>query len=254
MPKIIKPVWIVPSKEVVKIPDAAPTPSSPAPPMLSEQAEEEEACEENAEPALVNPKDILLEETVERANDVAQKIIQYARAEREELLEQARADAQRIREEAGREAYRQVLEEKEKEIAASLTKVDGLLDDLKQQQSSFLKQYEDGICSLVLDIAKKVLCASIQEHKELMIPLVKEAVNSLKNADWISVQVSERLLDVVGALREEFARCPGYEHVEVTAADIPQDSCIINTPDGMVDASVSVQMENLKTQLEKSRR
>jgi len=257
LPKILKPGNLIATQEVVQIPDVAPPPPPVVPveePLEEEQEIAQETVQQEQEPpaALQEQWKALSEKAIERANDASQKILQRAREEREALLEQAQKDAQRIRQEAQQAGYQQALEEKQTYIGNCLSEVEELMNELKQQLGSFLKQYEDGLFSLCLDITKKVLGTTIAEHEELMLPLIKDAVATVRNADWIGVQVSEKLPRLVQMLKSELAQRQDFGPLEVTTADIPADSCIINTPDGIVDASVCVQLENLKTQLEKS--
>ncbi len=240
--KVIKPVHLVTSDEVVQIPDA---------PLLLENQEEEEISESN-EKQLVTEEQIrhtIEKNALEKANEMSHKILQSARLERETLIAQAQEDAKRIRIEAQQSAYQKVLEEKHQQIDECISRVNLLLEDLQKQQQSFLQQYEDGLFSLALEIAEKVVRTSIPQHEELMVPLVREAVSAVKNADWIGVEISDQLPKLVEALKQEFA---AWKSIQVSAAELPVDGCLVNTPDGVVDASASVQLENLKVLFEKS--
>ena len=241
MPKVIKPSKLIASEEIVQIPDAIPTLQDDSP------VDELLTMEDKISPDFQG-RIILGETAIERANEVSRKILQSARMEREKILLQAQEEATEMRETAWREAYRQVLEEKQKEITSCLEEMDQLMNQLRKEQESFLRQYEEGLSDLALEIAEKVLKDSIHKNKELLVSLVKEAVSSVKNADWISVQVSDRLPDLVEKLQGELSTRQDFmRSVEVTGADLPEDGCIVHTPEGVIDASVSVQMENLKT-------
>lgn len=240
--KVIKPIHLVTSDEVVQIPDA---------PLLLENQEEEEISESN-EKQLVTEEQIrhtIEKNALEKANEMSHKILQSARLERETLIAQAQEDAKRIRVEAQQSAYQKVLEDKHQQIDECISRVDFLLEDLQKQQQNFLQQYEDGLFSLALEIAEKVVRTSIPQHEELMIPLVREAVSAVKNADWIGVEVSDQLPKLVEALQKEFA---AWKSIQISAAELPVDGCLVNTPNGVVDASASVQLENLKVLFEKS--
>ena len=240
--KVIKPVHLVTSDEVVQIPDA---------PLLLENQEEEEISESN-DNQLVTEEQIrhsIEKNALEKANEMSHKILQSARLERETLIAQAQEDAKRIRVEAQQSAYQKVLEDKHQQIDECISRVDFLLEDLQKQQQNFLQQYEDGLFSLALEIAEKVVRTSIPQHEELMIPLVREAVSAVKNADWIGVEVSDQLPKLVEALQKEFA---AWKSIQISAAELPVDGCLVNTPNGVVDASASVQLENLKVLFEKS--
>lgn len=240
--KVIKPVHLVTSDEVVQIPDA--------PLVLGDQQEEE--IPESDERQFITEEQIrqtIEKNALEKANEMSHKILQSARLERETLIAQAQEDAKRIRVEAQQSAYQKVLEDKHQQIDECISRVNLLLEDLQKQQQSFLQQYEDGLFSLALEIAEKVVRTSIPQNEKLMIPLVREAVSAVKNADWIGVEVSDQLPKLVEALQQEFS---AWQSIQVSAAGLPADGCLVNTPDGVVDASASVQLENLKVLFKKS--
>ena len=255
LPKVIRPGRFISVKEVVQIPDA---PLGPVletvltdVPTVSSDTGMDEMSKASAAPC-PQSQDSIEKNAAEAANDISRKILQRARGEREEILNQAHMEAQQIRQGAREEAYQCALEEKRAEITECIAEVEQLLDELQSRQRDFLKEYEAGLFSLSLDITQKILNTAIPEHEELMIPLVKEAVSSVKNAEWIDVQISERLPHLVELLKTEFAQCKNPGHIEITAINAPQDTCIINTSDGAIDATASVQIENLRARFEKN--
>ncbi len=240
--KVIKPFHLISSDEVVQIPDA------PLPPEERQEEELPESCETQS----VTEEQIrrtIEKNALEKANEVSHKVLQSARQEREKILAQAQEDAKRIRTEAQQTAYQDVLNKKHQQIDECISRVNSLLEDLQKQQQSFLQQYEDGLFSIALEIAEKVVRTSIPQHEELMVPLVREAVSTVKNADWISVEVSDQLPGLVEKLKQEFA---AWKSIQVSGIGLPVDGCFVNTPDGVVEASASVQLENLKILFEKS--
>lgn len=251
MPKVIKPKDLRPSEKIVHIPDV---PDTVADPLLelSEQGEDGFVGEDPLA-AGTQLQEVMTRAAEAKANDVSQKILQNARTERERILKQAQDEAQQLREEtkrlqdeAQRSAYEEVLEKKHQEIDECIRGVDALMEELQRQQQSFLQQYEEGLFAVSLDIVRKVLGASIPQHEELMIPLVREAVSTVKNASWISVQVSSRLPGLIEALKRELAAWQAVQQLEVSGADLPEDGCVVHTSYGVVDASVSEQLKNLE--------
>lgn len=251
MPKVIKPKDLRPSEKIVQIPDA-PDAEGDVLLELSEQGGELSEGEDLSATG-TQLRDVMTRAAEAKANDVSQKILQNTRSERERILKQAQDEAQRIREEAKRlqaeaqeTAYEEVLEKKHREIDECIQGVNALLEELQQQQQSFLRQYEEGLFAVSLDIVRKVLGTSIPQHEELMIPLVREAVSTVKNASWISVQVSNRLPGLIETLKKELAAWQGVQQLEVSGADLPEDGCVVHTSYGVVDASVSEQLQNLE--------
>lgn len=255
LPKVIKPGRQVPSDEVYRIPDDTP----PPPPAAEGSGEGENDVEDTAsvfespeeqerkrEEQIRQREKFLEEQARAKAEEISQRILQSAKAERERMMEQAQADSGRIREEARQAAYETVYREKKQAIESRLGELDRLMEQLQRDQREFLAQYEEGLSGLALEIAQKLLDESILKHQELMKPLVNKAVSSVKNSEWISVQVSDRLPGLAEELKKELAGRPGMPPVDVLAGDLPPGSCMVHTPEGIVDASVSTQLENLR--------
>lgn len=262
LPKVIKPGRQIPSDEIYRIPDTGPRPPAAADSPPGEAPEEEPA----AAPAPPDPAKTLEEreaesrrriermtrEAKEQAEETAQRVLQSAGAERARLLEQAQAEAGRIREEARQQAYQDTLRQKEGEITARLGELDRLMDQLRRDQDDFLRQYQEGLFALSLEIAQKVLDEAVMADAALMRPLVQKAVASVKNAEWISVQVSSRLPGLVEALKKDLAGRPDLPRTDVEAAELPPGGCVVQTPEGIIDASVDTQLNNLAALAENS--
>lgn len=253
LPKVLKLAGMTPSDEVYHIPDSGPHPPPQSltgdPPegeprendpgqMLRELEAEEEAARQRIQR--------LTREAKEQAEETAQKVLQGAKNERVKMMDQAQADAARIREEARQSGYSDALAQKQGEIDGKLAELDRLMARLQEDQTAFLRQYEEGLAALSLEIAQKVLDEAVMADGTLMRPLVQKAVSSVKNAEWISVEVSSRLPGLVEELKKELAKRPDLPRLDVSAADMPPGGCRVQTPEGVVDASVSTQLGNLK--------
>ena len=241
LPKVIKPAGLVASQEVYQIPDNAPMPpplaedcegeaSPQSPPEAPQEQESQEEQERRWEEERKKREEFLETQARLKADEAARKILLEAEAERERMLAEAEIEASGLREEAKRAAYEAVYQEKRQIIEGRLLELDRLMERLQADQSEFLRQYEEGLSALALEIAQRLL----------------KAVSTVKNAEWISVQVSDRLPGLAEELKAELAGRPGFPPVDVLAADAGPGSCVVHTPEGIVDASVPVQLENLK--------
>lgn len=266
LPKVIKQGGVSPSDEIYQIEDKTPPPppepkepKEPKEGEPEEEAEEEEELEtepdpeqfqrelEEKEEAARKRIERLTQEAKEQAEAMSQKILQSAKSERARMMEQAQADVGRIREEAYRKGREEALSEKRVELEGKLRELDRLMERLSQDQESFLRQYQEGLSALSLEIAQKVLDEAVMADDTLMRPLVRKAVASVKNAEWISVEVSSSLPGLVEGLRKELAGRPDLPRLDVQGSDLPPGGCRVHTPEGMVDASVSTQLGNLKS-------
>ena len=114
-----------------------------------------------------------------------------------------------------------------------------VLQSAKNEREKIMAQ------ALSLEIAQKVLDEAVINDANLMRPLVQKAVASVKNAEWISVEVSARLPGLVEELKTLLTGRPDLPRLDVTAAELPPGGCVVHTPEGMVDASVDTQLGNL---------
>lgn len=245
MLKVIKQGQVVCTDEVFVISDQE------APKVWDETSELSEdpagEAEENAPPLPVEPPPPPKPD----ADEISRKILQSAGAEREKILDQAREDAERIRDQARREGRQEAIDQWTGEVKRTLSEVESLLDQLRTQQTEYFAQYQKQLHHLAVDISEKILGKSVAEHEDEMKALIAQAVSGIRNVDWISVEVSDRLPGVVRWLETELAAQSSVKRIEAAARDLPLDACIIRTPEGSVDASVSTQFENLRNLLSK---
>lgn len=250
LPKVIKLAEL--GEEIFHIPDSAPPPP-PAPPGDGlppgeeplEEVQEPKRDLEAEERAARERIQRLTQEAKEQAEEMGQRVLQSAKNEREKIMAQAQADAGRLREEARQAGYQEALDQTKQQIQGRLAELDRLMEQLQRDQDQFLRQYQEGLSALSLEIAQKVLDEAVINDASLMRPLVQKAVASVKNAEWISVEVSARLPGLVEELKTLLTGRPDLPRLDVTAAELPPGGCVVHTPEGMVDASVDTQLGNL---------
>ena len=242
--KVIKPGNAVCSDDVVLIADM-PAPPKPKPVDPPDQDNPEALAPEAIEKETVHTAEqeaelLSIRRARENAEEISQKILRRARQERDEMLEKARADAAFLKEQAAKEGWETAYEQMKASIDDCLQQVSSLLDDLQLRQRQFIQKYSDGLSMLAVDIAEKVLNMRIVRDDSEMIELVHQAVSSVKNADWISVEVSDKMQGLIERLETEFAQ------QDVMAVDAPVGTCVLHTPEEVIDASVPVQIENVR--------
>ncbi|MEM1485254.1 FliH/SctL family protein [Oscillospiraceae bacterium PP1C4] len=238
MLKIIKPDDMVKSDEVVLIPDAEKEEKLDAVYNVQEKLQLDPA-------ALQKVYEEMFLKTKQESEQIAQGILNLARSQRDTILKQARDEADSIREQYRQEGYQSGALEKTQQIDASLHEVKQGLEELREEHRQFMDLYTKKLEEFALDIASAVMQKRISEDALEMAELVKHAVSSVRGADWISVELSEKLRSLVSFLEVELKKDP-VGHIDIAAKDIPIDSCMIQTSDGMIDASISTQLNNLK--------
>lgn len=255
LPKIIKSADFFNSEDVVLVPgdDNVEDMENQLPDEeLEEEATDDQQISQTEENAEREKSEIILEKVQEeKTQEISRKILQNAREERERIIQSARSEADKLRDEAYKNAYNDALKEKTSEIESLLDELKGLMNALSHEQQQFFDEYEKGVMELSVEIAEKVVKSSVAQNAKLMSDLVREAVSTVRNADWISIEISNRLPQLTECLRNELSTETGFpQATEIITKDIPEGSCVIRTPNGVVDASVSEQFKNLSNVLE----
>lgn len=192
-------------------------------------------------------------EIIQKAKEEAALIVNQAnlqaKLDHDRLLAQTTTELEEIKKQAYEEAFQQGMVDGARQQADQILQCIKAIEDgishLEGEQAGFVAEYEYNLKWLAWEIASKVLGHKIEQDETEMLSLVKAAVSSVKNADWIAVEVSDKMTTLIDRLNEELKRV-GEGSIEVRGVSAPNDTCVIDTPSGMIDASVYSQLENLR--------
>lgn len=243
MPRIIREGYIVDPKERIEIPGEISLPHRPPPPPA--EGEDGASASEAGEPQDSRNDTMDWEYEAQLAAD---SYLEQAQKEADALLADARRQAEELKAAAVAEGRTQAAAEKSTEIQDCIQRVDSYLDAMQATHNQFMTEYESELHDMALEIAGKVLSKRISEDDMELAELVKKAALSARKAEWIQVEISDQLPILMEYLRRELADPEYGGNVEIVAQEMAVDGCILQTPDGIVDASVSTQLKNLKEQ------
>lgn len=191
----------------------------------------------------------ILKKAREEAAMITNKASIQAQLDHDHMLEKTAAEMEIIKQQAYDEAYQKGLAEGARDQAQTLHDcmeqlIQGI-SKLEGEQAGFMAEYEYNLKWLAWEIASKVLGRKLEEDETELVSLVKMAVASVKNAEWITVEVSEKATALLDTLTKEFRKL-GDDRVDIRGISAPEGTCIIDTPDGLIDASIYRQLENLR--------
>ncbi len=235
LPSVIKQGQVAKSDEVVLIPDIQiPRPKA------------QEQAEEPPEPQVSFEE--LYARTVSKARQEAERVskelLKLAHSEHDVLVGQAEEDAKRIRDEAYREGLERGRQEKREELRAAIENTNRAIQQIELENVQYMHLYEEELKNLAVDVASRILRKRITPDGHELTDLVKAAINSVKDADWITVELSERMPGLLSFLESELKE--SRINAEIVAKDLPEDTCIVKTSDGNIDASVTTQLRNVR--------
>ena len=198
----------------------------------------------------------------------AELILNQAREEAEALLNQAREQAQNeieeiragARDEGYRDGYAQgiakamddAVRDREETAARMEQDVKAFLEKASLAREELILQSRDELVELCLSIAEKVVRVSLKSSAEVIVRMIQTATERMRRQEWVHIyisgcdtrqvaKISPALTSTLGALSQ---------HIKVVPMeDDESGTCIVETPEEIVDASVSTQMSNIRDML-----
>ena len=242
---------------------------------LDEETEEElpqeplditvEGGTEEEQPEPEPPPEPKKETPVHYAQLQAELILNQAREDAEQILAQARqraeAEQEEIRAGARDEGYREgyaqgiakamddSVRDREATAARLEKEVQSFLEKASLAREEMLLQTREELLELCLSIAEKVVRVSLKSSSEVIVRMIQTATERMKRQEWVHIyisgcdarqlaQISPALTTTLGALSQ---------HIKVVPmGDDEGGTCIVETPEEIVDASVSTQMSNIR--------
>ena len=256
-----------PEAEVYVLPDADEIRFDDEEELIDPPAEEEEQQPLSLditlgeeEPAVETPPEPEPETPVRYAQLQAELIMNQAREDAQRLLEQAREQAEQeqeeiragARDEGYRDGYAQgIAKAMDREAtAARLEKeVQDFLEKASLARDEMLLQSRDELLELCLSVAEKVVRVSLKSSSEVIVRMIQTATERMKRQEWVHIYISgcdaRQLAKISPALTSTLGALS--QHIKVVPmGDDESGTCIVETPEEIVDASVSTQMSNIR--------
>lgn len=266
MRKIFKPEDIRRDKKVVKIPDIEFEIEMPDEAL--ETDEENQSGEANEQTVLTQElrEQIAAEIREELAGELGRKkinvqkectmllrdakkdaevIIAQANAEKERILSEANAKAQQTASEAYSEGSYKGFKEKTALLDNLALYISHSIEEIKREKNQFFEEYAKELKHLSIDICEKIISQKIEDDDMIMYGVIKDAVRYARNTTWIKADVSSKLSGYIDSLEKELQE--SGQNVEfILSENVPKDTCILNTSDGVIVATLSEQIKNLR--------
>lgn len=241
-------------------------PEEPQPETVDVTVGEEEPGAREPEPEPAEPEKPKAPETpVHYAQLQAELILNKAREEAEELLAQARervlAEQEEIRAGARDEGYRDgyaqgtakamsdAVRDREATAARLEKEVKAFLEKASLAREEMILQSRDELVELCLAIAEKVVRVSLKSSSEVIVRMIQTATERMKRQEWVHIYISgcdvRQLSKISPALTTTLGALS--QHIKIIPMGDGEDgTCIVETPEEIVDASVSTQMSNVR--------
>lgn len=145
------------------------------------------------------------------------------------------------------QGYAEAYEEVENKIHKTYEELKAMISEIEERKQQILINYEEGLTELSIKIAEKILKNKINTDKNTLVGIVKDVTRDYKNVDMIRISLhgEEEDIEMDTALTKVLAGASNDVRIQYKA-DLEEGSCIIETPDTIVDAGITTQINNLK--------
>lgn len=227
---------------------------------------EEEPMTPEPEPEPEQPEKPKAPETpVHYAQLQAELILNKAREEAKELLVRAREQAMQeqeeiragARDEGYRDGYAQgtakamsdAVRDREATAARLEKEVKDFLEKASLAREEMILQSRDELVELCLAVAEKVVRVSLKSSSEVVVRMIQTATERMKRQEWVHIYISgcdvRQLSKISPALTTTLGALS--QHIKIIPMGDGEDgTCIVETPEEIVDASISTQMSNVR--------
>lgn len=143
-------------------------------------------------------------------------------------------------------AYYDALNRKKAELRDTIEDVKALMDELAISQRRFIDEYTEELKYMAVDIAEKMILEKIEKDDTILERLVLQSIKNVKNADWLNVEISERLVNLVDKIKRELDKPEYSGRAHVIPVVGTDDICRVTTEDGTIVSTIEVQAKNLR--------
>lgn len=181
------------------------------------------------------------------ASAKADRIIQEAENEADRIRDEAAkvlAEVEGARETAKKEGFLEGRDEGMAQATEIITKFESLKEE-------FYNKAEPEIISLVMEIAEKVIGRMVQDHREAIVSIVKQAVDSALG-DRVTIRLNpedhKKVQPQIKELQEGLDKSRRLVFKEDDS--ISAGGCVVETEVGMIDAQLETQLRAIRKALE----
>ena len=198
------------------------------------------------------------QKTLDAAHKEAEKIVEDTRKEAEELLEKVHKEGYDAGYKDGKEqgiadGKEKIQEDLDDTIRQANDQAQKTIQDAKEQTSEYFIRAEDDIAKIVMLAIEKILPQHFLDVPQVILPVVREAVNHVRDQKQIKVHVEPYSYDLVLMARSEFQSMlsDGTAIIEIISDEaLKPGDCVIETPNGGVDARLSTQIALMKKSIQ----
>ena len=235
----------------------------PPPPPPREEGEAEALSEEAVQNLLarIAEREQAMDERVKEAEIQVAVLHGEAEEERDRLLSEAQTQIENDRAEARAAGHAEGFaaghaegeaagrEEMAELIRTTNVQAEKTLRDAHDAMRDYLMQAEEDIVSIAMTAVERILPQHFIDVPQMVLPIVRDAILRVKDQKEVVVHVPPDSYDFVLMARDELRGLltAGDTNLTITSDEaMKPGDCLVETPNGSVDARLQTQIEQLK--------
>ena len=139
----------------------------------------------------------------------------------------------------------------QKRLDEAAKRLDALIRSLSELKSKILKESEEEIVKLAIEIARKIVRRELQTDPEAVLRTIRQAISHVNDRSTVRILLNpddmEKVKEVLPELRAE-KKIDRVELIENTRVE--RGGCIIETGFGMINATIEDQLALISEELE----
>lgn len=191
----------------------------------------------------------IIQGAMAEASRILEEAVKNAEVARAEIVAKAKYEADRQSQEILESARRQGFASVVGEIQQTANLLQDVIARLEGDKAGFEAEFEQNLKWFSVEIASKVLAKKVSEDDSILLDMVAKAAKSVQNEPWIRIEVAQEMTGLLEQLLRVF---DNNTKVQVNSAPLEPGAIQIETPSGVIDASLRTQLANLKTYFEQS--
>lgn len=188
-------------------------------------------------------KEEIIRGAMAEAARILEDAVQRAEEQKSAKLAEVTSEARQMRQEAAEEGRQEGMAQAIETVRQSAKALEHAIASFEGERASFEAEYEQQLKWTAIEIASKVMAKKVEDDDAEMAAMVEKAVASVRNEPWIRVDVAQEMTGLIGQLMALFEK---DENVNVSPIPAQPGTVHIETPSGVVDASLHTQLANLR--------
>jgi flagellar assembly protein FliH len=202
----------------------------------------------------IDSESAVVRETLAAAREQAGQLLKQTHEYAVEKVAEAHREAFEIEQNAyasGYQAGQEKAKAEQEQLSERLAQeVQTAIAELNRQNREKMSQLEPEILELSLQVAEKVIALELSRQDKAYVFLVRSALRQLQSKEPVQVRISDQELAHLTGRIVEAIEAESPQVSVCVDSQLAKGTCQIESESGTIDASVAVQLQNIRQSLQ----